>query len=113
MHKHSNMREEMRRYNSTWRCGCFHNLSALDAWWLCVRPLPTSWDCILCTGEKRRALPGPTDQPALGGNRTYQKRTSTRHCHYWFFSRRPQMSLCDHNKLSDWPKTFLGAMDVD
>lgn len=29
------------------------------------------------------------------------------------FSRCPQMSLCDHNKLSDWPKTFLGAMDVD
>lgn len=84
MHKHSNRREEMRRYNSTWRGGCFHNLSALDAWWLRVRPLPTSWGCPLCTGWKWKALPGPTDQPALGENRTYQKRTSTRHYRYWF-----------------------------
>lgn len=88
MHKHENMREERKRYN-------FHIALLLFSQPLCTRrlpvvPLPTSreWPCRLL--RNRKLSPEPTDQPALGTDRTYQKRTSTKHYHYRFSQDSPK-----------------------
>lgn len=82
---------------STWHCGCFHDLSALHTWWPGGVLLPTGTICpVGCS--KTEASPGPEGPPALGKNRTYQKRTSTkRYCDRFAqdVPKRPRASAAD------------------
>lgn len=92
---------------------CFRNLSAPDTPWLHAVPCPTSRDS-LPRGlvRNRRLSPDPLSTcPWQKQNLLEKNKYKT--LSLSVFSRRSQMSLCDHPRLSDWPRTFLGAMNTD
>lgn len=86
MHKHQNMKGE----NETLQ---FPRCNVAFTTFLHQTPCGFAW-CLFPPGE-RVSLPcrlirhkgsprGPADQSAPGQDRTYQKRTSTKHYRYWF-----------------------------
>lgn len=92
------------------RVGLSHNLSALvTLGGFGGMPLPTSGVCTLNTGWKQKSLPGPPVSLSLPKTESRKERVQDTIS----FLRMSPVSSWGCHILSEWPKTFPGAVDLD